>query len=633
MMNKNLALLLAVILFLAQTVTAEPGIKSVLSVFQHNSDAGGNTLLLQDTVSVVEGVTASGFFLNFSIDFSLNKVDSLRTSFDIHLVTIGPNAATRSQAFTVEYGLPAKLTDIPGKNGARYTLEIRPLEMIDVERESCSYDHRQPGQFDKLPTANTDIYFVPNSLGDFYFDAVKELMETQYRSFSDLFNFNLPGKYAMYLCPCPVATVLWDKRFYMMADPTRNTSFALYGAGLNSADPFLLIHTAVLNNLGYAPPFLSEGIAGYLSVSVFDMKEIVGENKQIPLSDLMATYTYLSTDPRVADRTAASFVRFLVNAYDLDRFKRLYKKSDDLSLKSNLETIYGASIETLEVEWLNFVDTAKTSVKSLTFQSFLSEMMFNYSSMLHYCKAAAEQSSNSVDTLMTLSALKRAYFFNGDYYQATLVQETLNEITPTSAPGWMTLGSYQMMNGYYKQANESLEKALKLNADDNLVKFNLGLNKLFTGDTLAAIKLMSETITGGPGSQVQVEGRIMLGMILNAKVNSDEKEKGALYLSEALTSLNQTLSANNSSPSSQMWAGIASLELGHVNQALDYLNVAYFLETRPFYLGMINLWLGKISDLNGDRQGARNYYGQVLALPSADYHQREARTLLESAYK
>ena len=104
MMNKNIALLLAVILFFARPIMAEPGIKSVLSVFQHNSDAGGNTLLLQDTVSIVEGLTASGFFLNFSIDLNLNKVDSLRTSFDIHLVTLGPNAATRSHETTTLAG-------------------------------------------------------------------------------------------------------------------------------------------------------------------------------------------------------------------------------------------------------------------------------------------------------------------------------------------------------------------------------------------------------------------------------------------------------------------------------------------------------------------------------------------------
>lgn len=632
-MKKYIALMSVVFSLMFQSVAADPGIEAVLSVSQQDSSTGTNKLLLKDTVRVIRSVTATGFFLNFSIDFNVNKVDSMRTSFDIHLVTLGPNAATRSRAFTVEYDLPAKITDIPGKNGAFYTLEIRPLKMIEIERESCSYNHRIQGQFDRLPTANTDIYFVPNSLGDFYFDAVKDIMETQYRSFSSLFNFNLPGKYSIYLCPCPLATVLWDKRFYMMADPTRNTGFALYGAGLNTADPFLLIHTAVLTNLGYAPPFLSEGVAGYLSVSVFDMKEIIADKKQIPFSDLLDTYTYLNADAWVADRTAASFVRYLINAYDLAWFKRLYRQSDDLSLKINLETVYGASIETLEVEWLNYIDTTTITIKSLSFQSFLSEMMFNYTSMLHYCKAAADQSRGSADSLRTFSALKRAYFFNGEYYQATLVQETLNGINPTSAPGWMTLGSYQMMNGYYQKARASLEKALTINPEDNLAKFNLGLNKLFTGDTTAALELFSETVMGGPRAQVQVEGRIMLGLALNAYGDGEDKKKAADYLSEALISLNQSLSANNSSPSSQMWAGIASLVLGHQKQAIEYLNVAYFLETRPFYLGMIHLWLGKASDLSGDRQDARDHYGQVLALPSADYHQQEARQLLESPYK
>jgi hypothetical protein len=57
------------------------------------------------------------------------------------------------------------------------------------------------------------------------------------------------------------------------------------------------------------------------------------------------------------------------------------------------------------------------------------------------------------------------------------------------------------------------------------------------------------------------------------------------------------------------------------------------LENRPFYVGMVNLWLGKVNDLTGNRQAARDFYGAVLAGQSADYHQKQARYYLEHPYQ
>jgi hypothetical protein len=58
-----------------------------------------------------------------------------------------------------------------------------------------------------------------------------------------------------------------------------------------------------------------------------------------------------------------------------------------------------------------------------------------------------------------------------------------------------------------------------------------------------------------------------------------------------------------------------------------------FLETRPFYQGMIKLWLGKVADIRGERRVARDYYQQVLAGASAHYHQEEARRLIDRPYR
>jgi hypothetical protein len=48
---------------------------------------------------------------------------------------------------------------------------------------------------------------------------------------------------------------------------------------------------------------------------------------------------------------------------------------------------------------------------------------------------------------------------------------------------------------------------------------------------------------------------------------------------------------------------------------------------------MIYLWLGKTADVLNDRSAAQSYYERVLALPSAHYHQEEAREYLDSPYR
>jgi len=75
------------------------------------------------------------------------------------------------------------------------------------------------------------------------------------------------------------------------------------------------------------------------------------------------------------------------------------------------------------------------------------------------------------------------------------------------------------------------------------------------------------------------------------------------------------------------------LGLGETGNANNHLQTALFLETRPFYLGMINLWLGKAADVMKDHAVACGFYEKVLSLPSAEYHQQEAKKYLDNPYR
>jgi len=629
---KFLSILLLTGLLFVGRAAADPAVEFSFEVFQHDAQDNRDVLLFADTNQILPNLTTTGFMISFSIEIEVTEIDSNQTAFSVYIVGLGPNAYNNSRNFTVEYGLPAYMRDIEGKNDSKYTLKLVPIRQSDYNRALCDFNHRDRSDFEFLPTAHTDIYYVKNSLGDFYFDAAKELFETQYRTYKQLFNFNLPGKYTIYLCPCPIPSVIWDKRFGMALDPTRSTAWAVYTIAANSADPFLLNTTAMYRNLGYAPPLIAEGLGNFLSVAAYDMKAVLDSSKAPPLDEMIDTYQYYQADPIIADRTAASFVRYLLASFDRSQFMQLYAESDNLNLGDKLTEIYGLSIPELELEWQTYVDTMTITASDLSYQAYLAEMSFNYPAMLHYALASAERSSGYNDSIRTLGTLERAYFFNGDYYQATEVQAAQTKMDPSNALNWMTEASYKMMNGYYDSALSDLRTGLSLDSTNQMLRFNLGVYYLYNDRPDSALAQFRDIITNGSDQDAQGESRVMAGFLLLKKGDKKDHDEAERYFNEARSIYAQILNMNNASPSAQMWYGMCMVGLGIYGDAIDYLNTALFLESRPFYVGMIYLWLGKAHDLHGERELARDYYGKVLALPSADYHQKEARRYLDQPF-
>lgn len=632
-MVRFLTLFISLTLLLIGSITskAEDAVRCELSVYQTDS-LKGDILLRADTSTFVKGISTTGFLISFSVDLEVKKIDSTRCEFMTHIITLGPQANTYSRSFTVEYGLPARMDNIKGKAGAAYNFVITPLERIRVDIADCIFDQHRKGDFNFNPTANMDIYFVPNSLGDYYWNLVKGLHENELRQFKSLFNLNLPGKQKLFLCPCPLFSVIWDSRFGQISDPTRNNSFGLFTRELNTADPFVIIHTSLLRQYGYAPPFLSEGWAGYLSFAYYDMKKIIKENQNVPITKLLNTYDYLNASPTLADRTASTFVKYLIDNYGFDKFRDLYEESHDLNLAEKFEEVYTKTAADVELEWLTYIDTLTFPIYVYRQFAERAEAMFDYNLMHQYAGALVDAAANKTDSLLGLSILKRSSFFTGDYYAASAVQKTLLDMNQKDAAGYMALAGYKMMNGLYEDARKDLDKGMELNPSDNLIKFNIGMNYLFSGDTAQARNTLLELIAASDMTAI-AEAKIMLGYILRATGTKPDQTMAANYFHEGQNIFNQQVQSQSSSSNAFLWLGISSLGLDDTGNAFSYLETALFLETRPFYVGMIYLWMGKTSDIMGDHDAAKDYYGLVLAGPSADYHQKEAKRLMNNPFR
>ena len=623
----------ALLSILTSGARAEQALRCELAVFcQDTTQIGRGELVFKDTVPFVKGIRTSGFFANFSAEFQFDKIDTGGASFSVQVVTLGPSAFNLSRRFVAEYHLPARIDGIQGKGTTAYSLVVTPLGPTTQDTSSCGYLHYRKDDFRWDPSANVDIYFVPRTHGDYYWNAIKMIMEDRYTQFAQLNNFNLPGKYLLYLCPCTIPSVIWDTRFGTMVDPTRNATFALLNKNVNTADPYLLMHVSVLRNYGYAPPVLVEGFAGYISLASYDMKQILKDGKQVPLDSFMRSYTFYRTDPRVADAEASTFARYLIDRYKADKFIAAYRQANDLNLKATLEAAYGKTLADLEKEWLTYVDTLKIRHDQFAYWAGQADIMMNYSGMLTYCREELKSSENLKDSIAALGDLSRADFFVGDFRGAAEAGGKLAQLQDTSSTNWMTLGSYLMMTGQNDSAYIDLIKARTMDTSSQLAIFNLAMYYTVSGQGQKGIDLLNHYVQLEGKSPAIAQSRVLLGNLLMRTGDHANIGLARSFYRQAIGMLAQFTSGNLIESSALMWTGIAQLGLGDTGAASDGLTMAQYLETRPFYQSMINLWLGKTADIRGEREVAKEYYQKVLSSPAADYHQKEARQLLQTPY-
>jgi len=604
----------------------------LISIHQQKPDSREKVLLYTDSTVAAKGVSASAFLTGFSLDLEITGLDTTAVEFNVHILTLNSTGSTLAKRFKIEYGLPAIINDIEVKKGALYTLTLVPQAPVEIPDRECPYNHNAGSDFTIFPSANFDFHFLRSSLASYHAAALKNLFETDYRLFRSIFHFSLTGKQSLFLLPCESHSIIWDKRFGTALDPIRSNCYTLYASDINTSDPFVLIHGAILRSYGYAPPFLSEGLANYLSLAIHTMKKIKKSGGLIHLNDLVNTKTYLSSDPAVADASAATFVHYLVDQYSASLFLELYQDSDDLNLISKIEAAYSKPLSELEKEWLNYVDTM--TIPGQVYSQFAdrAQQMLNYPLSLEYRQAGCELAKTHADSLQRIEQLAVAYFLNGDYFNASKAMGIVSQIDSVSQGHLLSLAGYQMMNGDYEFAFENLLVAREIDSANEVLKFNLALNWLLRGDTASAEQIWNELIHSVSGGGLPGESRTMLGQILRRSQNAAEKQQAQDYFTVAMAIFNQQTQADPSLPNPYMWSGMALVGLGDGDNAYDQLNQALFLESRPFYIGMINLWLGKAADLRNKRELARDHFSKVIAMPTAAYHQDEAQKYLDKRF-
>lgn len=586
--------------------------------------------LLTDTFDLLVGRRTSGFLVSLSTDITIRSADSGAAQIDVQATSFHLRADLKSQQFRVEYGLPARLGPVTGKNNARFYLTIVPIGLTSVDTSGCNFSLASDGDFVAEPTAHTDLYYVKQTLGDYQWLTMKSLFEDQFRQLDSSAHLAIPGKYAVYLSPCRLPELIWDDRFSMLIDPVRSSCYVILNPQTNSADPFALKLAAVWKNFGYTPAFIAEGLAGFQSSHIVQMKQLLRQKQALMPEALLTTSAYFAADPVLADRTASSFAAFLIQAYGLDRYLVWFRTADDLNQQLTLESSFGAPLGRLTAEWKRWVDTA--SFSSSTYGRWISdaETAGDFTHASELAELVLPALPRRVDSVALIAEIARFQFFDGNYQKAADWQAVRQRLDSAAAD--ISNAAYQMMLGNYATAKSLLLDMLKSDSASSVILFNLGVLANAESKPTEAERWWRKSSSQGSGSG-RLESKVMLAHQIVQQGKTEELREAQAAFSEAISTYSSLVGQHMISPHGMLWSGIAYAGQQNTSDAYQALSIADFIEVRPFYRGMIALWLGRVHDLRGERDLAKSQYQRVIESSSAAYHKFEAKSHLITPFR
>jgi len=316
----------------------------------------------------------------------------------------------------------------------------------------------------------------------------------------------------------------------------------------------------------------------------------------------------------------------------LDKFYQLYVIADDFNADSAFKAVYGESFKGLQKEWSHFLDTVRIYPHIASYFVARSKMLGRNDESIELLKALIEVDTTDVDPYREDLAL--IYFLEGHY------QESIDALNQLSDRPRRKLRSRHMRNnafffdGQVDSARANFEQTIADSADipgSVTAQLMYGWMEVTLGHYAHADTLLGlVTATAGPQSLDRLEANLQQAQIRRAE--GDDAAADSLYHFVAGTSLN-LVQDRSMAADLYLRAAEGYVGMGAADTALIYLEVADFLEYRPYYVGRIQIAYGQAYDLLGMRDRAMDYYRRVLKEKYSFPSTEAARKYMKSPFR
>jgi tetratricopeptide (TPR) repeat protein len=588
--------------------------------------------ITRDTVEAVVGREVNVFLVNISLTLEIEGIERGSVLLTSHLTTIGNNPFNFAERYRIELNLPARIDNIPGKDGSIYQLLISPREIISIDTSLCEYDPDHERQFTLDPSANFDIYYIKGSLADYHWNNIRNYLEYEFTRFCSALDINIPGKINIYLIPCASVTVRWDSRFGYALDPARSDIYSIYNHDFSSVDAMLPNMLRLLRVWGYAPPFLVEGMAAYFDFVTYKSKKLKASGEIPALKGILTTAGYYGADPIPAEITAGSFVKFLIDTYGISRMADLYRQSDDLTLLRNIEKVYGAPLDTLEESWLHYIDTLTMTREWFDNYAARAGALFQNEVQLEYLKEMRKYDKTKRDSIDTINKLATVEYQYGDYYDAIAGFKWLIKNDSSKVLYWQILGNLYMINGEYDSALAALDSVVAIDSTFATARLLQARIAAIRGDTAAAIETAENAYPYEQSPAGKIEFLLLLGELYGNRGTFHDSVKAEKSFTDALYWSMDMIPKAAEDPAFKLRAGLAHLGLREYEAARLYLDLSRFTELRSYYLGKTLLNLGKVYDALGNHEKAVSYYQEALKIPLSTEDRRLCEKYIDQPF-
>ncbi len=244
-----------------------------------------------------------------------------------------------------------------------------------VGKGNRAVDYSLSRRFQEHDTPHFRIYFFPSSLAAREVNTIDQERESAFRKISELLGIAYPGPIRLFFFP--------DGETKRRETGHTGDGWAFDASVVEvyneqtKLDPYHELTHILAERLGSPPALLNEGFAVYVSELMgADALKSLGspglkadeavvahrnEGKFIPLERLFG-FTDIGPEesqPTISYPEAASFVKFLIAGYGLEKFREAYKSlknSDDAEIihknEQEFRGVYGRLPPELEPEWL-----------------------------------------------------------------------------------------------------------------------------------------------------------------------------------------------------------------------------------------------------------------------------------------
>lgn len=587
---------------------------------------------------VYEGFKTSIFLVSFTLDLTADGRDSGDVSCRFSLFTLGPQTQTFFKEFTCKPGGVYFLDNVRGKEGSIYRVGIAPLSFSPAtSEEDCNYDFRAEGVWNFDPSANFDIYFVPRTLGDARWNMLRDFIEINYKDFKQLYQLSFPGKVNFFLAPCQLPEVIWDKRMGYAIDPPRANCFTLYTHDYNTVDPFPAYLTRLYRSLGYAPPLVAEGMAGYFDFPHYYAQKLRRSSQLPPLAHLIKSVDYFSLPGVTGPVAASSFVKYLMDTYGGNRILELYQQATDLTFDESFAKVYGKKVAEAEKEWHAVLDTITFPAGLMKYAYERERYIGREEAMNMFLEEMKARLKTYDDSVFILSENGWNQYMRGDFTPARETYAQLLKLVPNNGSYLLVYGNLFLLDGRYDSARIIYDKTMAVDSTVKTALLKIGESYYWQGQADSAEAYLTRDLAEDKSQLSQSSAAIMLGELALA---GGDTASAAGYFDQALALMQQVAELGKTRPSFLMRMAEAHLGLamcGKSNPATAraYLESALYFEvypTRAIFITRILSDLGMIADLEQKRDEAITYYQKALAYPMQPAMEQRVRSYVMTPF-